>query len=285
MFLIGTTLATVCIGPNEIASKFQEIQSEFHGTSALFSLATAVAAIVRAHQGATLFESSFIQTLLTMQFLGAISDVITMSNFIFGSSSRESQKPYKVQSSRLNGMPIILRVFFFVAQLCLYSTYMGQFNITKAAYSSITQFFVACPHYGGLDPAVTLQRPDVGVGIVNALLTIAFTQEDNEGAGILLIVVVFGVVICTIGGSIWCTLRFPLCGGPVCLGLCGGMIFYTVKMDQERTFIKSLAGSQYQDDQWYFGQVVAVFVWIPLLTTICEVLAVSVRPIMTAKHR
>jgi hypothetical protein len=61
------------------------------------------------------------------------------------------------------------------------------------------------------------------------------------------------------------TLSFPGLGGTVSLGLCGGVLYYTLDMNRKRLVIRALAGSLYQDNDWGFGHVVTLFIWVPLL--------------------
>jgi hypothetical protein len=67
---------------------------------------------------------------------------------------------------------------------------------------------------------------------------------------------------------------FPVVGGPVSLGLCGGMIYYTADMERKRMIMRALAGPYFQDNEWGFGQVLAWFIWVPLLIRFFEILSV-----------
>ena len=44
----------------------------------------------------------------------------------------------------------------------------------------------------------------------------------------------------------------------------GCMIYLMCVLEGTRNYLRSIIGVDFQDDQWGFGQVIAVFVWIPL---------------------
>jgi hypothetical protein len=246
--------------------KLKELHFEFHGTSALFSVPVAIAAIVRAKQGAPLFEVSFLQSLLTMQFIGAISNNIAMSN-IMRSIARDTEKSKVKWWNRPAVRQVGLRIFYFFAQLGLYAAFMKRFNIPKDVYESNQEFFQACPEYGGLDPHLTAQIETSGSQVFTVLFD--FTMSSAEG------IVITIAIISALVGSIALVFKYPIFGGPVALGLCGGMMYYTFDMERKRLFMRALAGGNFQDNQWGFGQVVTLFIWVPLLIRFFEILSVS----------
>jgi hypothetical protein len=147
LFLLGLVLARALKLYTVSEKRFKhvrELQSEFHGTSALFSLPVAVAAIVRAHQGATLFEISFLQSLLALQFLGSISNIIIMSNIIatwITIGYIPSDKTVGECWERAATMRIVFRVLCFFSELDLYSTFMARFHKSPDAYNRETNSF------------------------------------------------------------------------------------------------------------------------------------------------
>lgn len=59
------------------------------------------------------------------------------------------------------------------------------------------------------------------------------------------------------------------------LGLYGGMIYYTVEMTRKRSIMRAIAGPRYQENEWGFGQIIALFVWVPVLLKLAEIFSVS----------
>lgn len=74
------------------------------------------------------------------------------------------------------------------------------------------------------------------------------------------------VVPCVIAGV--SLLLIPCFAGPgigslTCAGLAAGSTFYYTDMEKKRQVLRNNAGDAFQDDTWGFGQVLAVFVWVP----------------------
>jgi hypothetical protein len=56
-----------------------------------------------------------------------------------------------------------------------------------------------------------------------------------------------------------------------CAGLTGGATYYLVEMQRKRQIIRDIAGQEFEDDQWGFGQVLAIFIWIPVCVAMTSV--------------
>jgi hypothetical protein len=92
------------------------------------------------------------------------------------------------------------------------------------------------------------------------------------------VVIVIGMVVFVI--CAWLSLDISSLWGPIIsgicsLGLCAIAIYYIIDLDHKRASIKVFAGSGYQDNQWGFGQVLALFIWIPFLINCIRIIMVS----------
>jgi hypothetical protein len=59
--------------------------------------------------------------------------------------------------------------------------------------------------------------------------------------------------------------RHPGFLGPIALGLSCGVIYEMSQLQRKRQIMKAVTGTDFVDNQWGFGQVIAIFLWIPLL--------------------
>ena len=57
-----------------------------------------------------------------------------------------------------------------------------------------------------------------------------------------------------------------------CAGLTGGATYYLVEMQRKRQSLRDVAGKDFKDDEWSFGQILAVFVWVPVGVAIITVI-------------
>ncbi|KZP20591.1 hypothetical protein FIBSPDRAFT_826925 [Athelia psychrophila] len=63
--------------------------------------------------------------------------------------------------------------------------------------------------------------------------------------------------------------------GLMSLGLSIGTLVELVRMEQIRTIMQHIAGPDFADNQWGFGQVVSLFLWVPVCTQAIYCLLVS----------
>ena len=61
------------------------------------------------------------------------------------------------------------------------------------------------------------------------------------------------------------------------IGLCAGATYYRVEMQRKRSSIQTLSGSLFQDNDWGLAQVLALFVWCPLLTQVLRILVGDIK--------
>jgi len=79
-------------------------------------------------------------------------------------------------------------------------------------------------------------------------------------AGILFTLFWFGLFI------VGCFVKFPkLIGGILSVAFWIGLTYCLSQLLKKRQQFGEVLGEQYQDNEWGFGQVLAVFAWIPLL--------------------
>jgi hypothetical protein len=53
--------------------------------------------------------------------------------------------------------------------------------------------------------------------------------------------------------------------GPIALGLSCGVIDEISQLQRKRQIMKTITGTDFVNNQWGFGQVITIFLWIPLL--------------------
>ncbi|KAF2427399.1 hypothetical protein EJ08DRAFT_651458 [Tothia fuscella] len=238
--------------------KVRAIQRQFCDTSALFSIPVAVATLVRLRQGATIFEMAFMQPLMAMQFLGSISNAIArlMSYFWFqeaGLSERRSGRRYRRYLQKIR--PFIIPVFYSIIHTALFVAYQTRSTSmcsTTAALSATQDLFSACSVYNGVVPEI-----------------------GDSTSGFILVVAWILVVVTVTGLSplmVLMAARYPPWAVLAPLGLCGGVLYCMVDMHRKRETIQALVGIEYQDNEWGFGQVLAVFLWAPFIISWIDIM-------------
>lgn len=239
--------------PNDKFNTIHELQSQFHAISGIFSLSVTVAAIVRVNQGPTLFESSFMQVLLTTQVLASASDfcsLTAMLTIMYQPVESESQRKPRAPTPEYKvwGRRFIKRGLLLFTHITLYSAFLTTFTISWDSLESYRGFFRACPKYRSLKPVV-IYSSDADSPFWNYAFTIG-------------LVIFVGALI--FHGIFVLVAHAPFVAVPVTFALCSTVGYFTIIMYKMRLLLRVLAGTQYQDNSWQFGQIVSLFLWLPL---------------------
>jgi len=253
-------------GKDYLRDETRDLHSVFIDTSALFSIPAAVAAVVRMKQHAPYFEIAFLQSLLTMQFLGLLCTSIISFNIADGKKDSDKHKKQ------------LVIVFYVVVDFAFFMGFIGQLRTSKASWTTIEDLVSACRAYGSIRPGFIYFDTHVPHTKPNPL---HITLLSNNGVSRLRSHwIIWGMVIAAIAGIFICAFIcyfiysalvainlflgvFLKYWGPVPFAI--GALVLMVRMEHQRTAMKGITGTEFMDDQWGFGQVMAVFLWAPLL--------------------
>jgi multisubunit Na+/H+ antiporter MnhE subunit len=205
----------------------------FVDISGQFSITVAIAGAVRLRQLPPFFEIAFMQSLAIAQFLGMLC--VTFASGV------AMTKPRNIRRVMVSCCyMIILFGFYIVMQLSVLNS--------QQTVDTLQQMADFCPGYARVWPSVEYLPPP---------------YWDNWGT-----LVVSFFLACIYGiGAAWCILRkrSSFRAGPVSLGFAVATIVCFVQLQQTRDAMKSVTGTNFQDNKWGFGQVMAVLMWAPLL--------------------
>ncbi|KAE9977306.1 hypothetical protein EG328_002135 [Venturia inaequalis] len=221
----------LCI-EDEFEKRLIALQKGFLDASAQFTIPVAVASVVRLKQSAPLYEITFLESLTSMQFMALLA-----------TSVATGIGPH--QETRMKGTVIAL---YSVLDFCLYISIVAYLRTSKSRWESLGELSKACAAYGSnLLPGFVYFQSHNPVPKITAKEYFSWTSKRA-------LVKLFEKKKRRQG-----TLGF------VSLGLSVGMLYYAIKMESQRNHIKAILGKEFLDDQWGFGQVVALCLWIPLL--------------------
>jgi hypothetical protein len=235
---------------------WKELQDTFLDTSAQFTIPVTVAAVVRLHQSPPFFEIAFLQSLTTMQFLGLFCTAIATG---------------VAMPKRRSIRRVLVISLYLVVDFGFYMGVVGYLRTSKASWTTIKQLASACGEYSQLTPGfvyIQTHKLSVGSGIQGFK---NFLNPFSKGGWIIFgltvaavaglavtVVVVFAIYQCLRSRSPWVL-------GPMSLGFFGGTLYCMILLERKRQVMKKVTGSDFQDNQWGFGQVMALFLWAPLL--------------------
>jgi hypothetical protein len=190
-----------------------------------------------------------------MQFLGLLSTTLAA---VVGMPKHPDTRRILVIS-----LYIIVDFGFFMGMI-------GFLRTTKASATTIQELVNACKEYQPISPGFVYPAPSQRSGLSNLTLKGYDTSKGKEGwiiwglvlAGIAALIIAYFTInfLCRILKE-----RHPVFLGLIVLGLSGGVIYEMVQLQGKRLFMKAVTGSNFVDNQWGFGQVIAIFLWIPLV--------------------
>jgi hypothetical protein len=212
----------------------RNLQSIFVDVSGQFSIIVAVAGAVRLRQSPPFFEVAFLRSLAIVQLLGVFS-----VSFASGVAMPKARDPRRVA---------VLCLYTSI-EFCFYVVMQITLQISQTVVNSMQEMAASCYAYGSIWPGY-----DYYPGKRH--------WSDWAGLG-------FAIFLsCLIGiGIALCILRkrTSIRAGPVSLLFTIGTLVGFVKLQRTRDSMRSVTGTEFQDNEWGFGQVMAVLLWAPLL--------------------
>lgn len=237
----------------------QSLQEAFLDGSAQFGIPVAVAAVVRFRQHAPFYELTFLRSLTTMQFLSLLASCVTAGIF-----EGEDGQP--------DGKRISLLIVYGLLNFGLYMGLIGGLVTSQASWQTLFDLGQACQAYSQLLPWIK-HIPSPGVNLPKLVTKSDFSIFGKKRwkfgltilglifAGIAALIIV-GFVLYWLGRLL--TSRSEKYLGIISLGLAVGTLVEVVQMERTRNIMKAVTGAEFQDNQWGFGQIISLFLWVPL---------------------
>lgn len=232
----------------------KKLQDAFLDVSAQFSIPVCIAAVVRLRQFPPFFETSFLLSLTTMQFLGLLSTALATGVCA----------PKKLDSRR-----IMIISMYLIVDFAFYIGVVAQLRTGKKSWQAIQDMGKACASYHSIPPGFSyIQSMDLGklftfhsfLSFLNPLKKFfAMAAIVALVAAAIYCLVVFVAIVSEVVKS-----RHPFLWGPLSLAFMIGTLYCMIMAEKKRNVLKAITSSDYQDNEWGFGQVIAMFLWAPL---------------------
>jgi hypothetical protein len=251
-------------------------------TTVLFASPIAIASIVYLQGQPALFEIIFIYYLNVMEFL---SSLILYIGFWIGREDKNAK--YKPVNQREQ----ITFVLGGLLHCGLFGGVMYWIGRASRGKASVVEFISACKAVETTVPIPPVQTLPLVLDSDRIVL------HENEILNRFLIFLCFaaaavGFYFCCKWLTTWSDVLNKISSpsikrfcmrvttfDPVCTlvatGLAVGMAYCFAKMHIARQQLASVAHDEFTDDEWGFGQVVALFVWVPLMVEISVALGVA----------
>lgn len=236
--------------------KLGELHDTFLDTIAQFSVPVAVATVIRFHQNPPFYEINFMHSLTTMQFLSLLSTAVTAGIF----------------DKRKNPIRIIVICIYGLFDFGFYMGLVGGLRTSTAKWEAMNELGEACKAYGTLLPgfeAIKKLRPLVPHIKKGQVWDMSSALSQFRSLliifGFLLAAIVCLCIVVVVMAILWGIFEGKIIGmiGLMSFGLSIGMLVELVRMEEARTFMQDITGSNFADNEWGFGQVVSLFLWVP----------------------
>ncbi|KAH6696454.1 hypothetical protein BKA61DRAFT_683154 [Leptodontidium sp. MPI-SDFR-AT-0119] len=263
VFLIGPVMCAIwklgeqgyfVIGP-EITEAFEDIRSSFMDVNGQFSISVAIAAVIRVNgYSASFFEIAFLQPLVIMQLLTVVAI---------------SYSVWSVLTVLTDIRRVVLSSTYFFLDICLVVSFQNRLEKPKNSREMLEQLIKSCEAYGSVKPTIYNEQEDpgvknmalaIGLGIPVVIFLASLVLRYSKKVKRL-----FSNMFGQFDGFLGWFFDQSFGKALVALALVLGAIVLLIKMERKRTRMGSITGQSFSDDEWGFGQVIAVMLWIPFL--------------------
>ena len=257
--------------------RLEELQDTFMDISVQFSITVAIAAVIRSYQHPPYYELAFLRSLITMQFLSLLTTAITIG---VCKKYKDPSKSHPLGDALSNwgrkerkGAPrITVIIIYSIIEFGCYVGLLGCLRVSRASWATLSELNEACKAYSHIVPwSVYIPPPPLHLPHIGS----ARDYFGTKGAKFVwtIIGLCLAAIVCLFIAAVVLTLlanvllsQEEILVGPMSLAFSIGMLVATAKMEQTRHIMKEVMGVEFQDNQWGFGQVIALFLWVPLIT-------------------
>lgn len=258
------------------APELRKLHHQFFYATILVGHPVLTAAIIYLQQHVALYEITYIYYLTTMQFLALLATALSGAVFHWGyfdTSTYQAkdfrlvhhldvdvnENSYSYEREQKNWKQE--KSFAWIATFaCIigFGLYLGSLHwiqATSLALTNVQALIAQCTTYGEIVP------PKVSYPVGAKI-------ETGFAWGYIFLLLVGPISIALFSRiHVWRRLLEFMLVNPVSnflitLGFAAGMLYCLARMQRDRILIRALAGPEFQDDRWGFGQVMAPFIWI-----------------------
>ncbi|KAK3354006.1 hypothetical protein B0T25DRAFT_224006 [Lasiosphaeria hispida] len=232
-------------------------------TSVGFSIPVAIAAIVRLRQSPPFYEIAFLESLLTSQFLSLLAICLGLGVL-------------KLYEDESKGRRIVSIIICCLVEFALYMVLIRYLRTSQGMWAAIQELGGACSLYGSILPGFQYFQNHQFLPQITAAQffnPFDFSNWTNTAKfawtiiGLILAGATALCILCAAVGGLFASISSgePISLGLLSLGLSIGSAYCTAQMSHKRDAMRAILGDQFQDNEWGFGQVVAICLWAPLM--------------------
>jgi hypothetical protein len=233
-----------------LVEEVKVLQASFLAANGFFIGASAVASYVHLSQETSIFEVAEIQVMSFMQ----INSILVIFFCIVRPrepKAREDHPTLIVQPKKMSRW--YARVILHTVVFILVIVVLGRSQLNGSKRTNWKLASLGCssksPEYGVITPVL---YPSWAVAIFAVVGALVFWLQSKKKE---FKTKTNGMILFRILMIIWALL----------IGLMtAGMVLGLVMMWRQRNHLRSVAGMQFEDDAWGFGQVAALFIWAPI---------------------
>ena len=232
----------------------------FLDTSAQFTITVAIAAIARLRQSAPFFEIAFIESLLTIQFLGLLSTALAA---VFWFSGHDDV-----------AWRIIVTMLYGLVDFSCFMVLVSYLHTSKALWNAIQELSTACQHYKTITPAFVYSKQNPPLFHTTAKKLLLDIGGNGRNDRLIIVGLAIAVIcgICLVAFIVWWLYKQDLCPLVMKSIVCIMSLAFSIAglallgdMVRKRDVMRSVTREKFQDDEWGFGQVIALCLWVPFI--------------------
>lgn len=230
------------------AKQVRDIQFELLVGSSVLSVSVLTATAIYLFSTDQPFEQTFLYHLSTMQFFALFTIWSTViSNY-----------------SRTDGRTWWYKIFYLIiAAAAFFHNFLIIMLVHISLHPAIPYFLIAC--INNVDTGLPTSPPEY---VIRAYKGDWIMTARSTTSNITFVLTIFSIPITgflLLSGKFFAWRCHQQLHMLITSGSAVAMVVFMVRMDLNRSMMRSLVGEDYIGDEWGFGQILAIFIWIPIL--------------------
>lgn len=245
-----------------------DLHTTFYNATILVTIPVLVATIVWLKHQDTIFEATILCDLVTMQILATLG--ATVSGLLFINSEEKTNKAKRPPDKCEIWISIRRKPIWITSSTIIsFALYIQCLKVIRGSLPDASLFgelTSACHVYGVIVPNIPW---DLSSLTTHSQLPSDYTEASGRVGGYMIItiiaIILYGIILFL---CYFILSNYAFVNAICTIGLSWAAWHYVSRIQTMRNVLRESSSFEFVDDQWGFGQVLSLFVWLPAVWTL-----------------